>query len=311
MEDYEISVRDATSGQFINLGSDDNFCSVRFDGVGSPELREAVYEVSGDDGIRFGIERYGVTTWNISGSIHSGFNKGVPGNPADAWNTWSTLLRAWTHYPERHIPRAVVPLYFKRPGRQEMIAYGRPQRMDPVTDRAYTGFITYTATFRQSDPRFYAAVDQVAILTLSESYAGGIIINNGTDMKLPFTTTTAIPVSGPVTNNGDIGSPPVIQIFGAVTNPIVSYLDGSGNVQWTISLLTEIAEGESVTIDTRQWARSITRDVDGTSLAGAYNGDKLGSIEILPGTGVLRYGATAGSGNTYVKVTHRNAWVST
>lgn len=308
--DYEITFQDYFTGQYINLGSDGNFCGVQFDGVGVPELREAVYELSGGDGIRFGIERQNGITWNITGSIHSGSNSGVRGSSDSAWNTWSSLARSWSGYPERATPRSVVPLYFKRPGREQMVVYGRPNRLDPTIAQSYVGFISYTATFRQSDPKFYSATTKQTTLGLTEIDSGGIIVNDGTDIKLPFTTTSAVPVTGSVTNSGDIDSSPIIVITGEVVNPIVSYLDALGNIVWSVEIRATVQEGDSVTIDTRQWERSVTQ-ADGTSLSGLYNGNRLQDITILPGTGLIRYGATSGSLTTNIQVTYRDAWVST
>lgn len=309
--DYEILIEDYLTGEYINMGSDGNFCNVKFDGVGVPELREAMYELSGGDGMRFGIEYQGVITWNITGSIHSGTNSGTAGSSDGAWNTWSSLARSWSAYPQRLQPRAVVPLYFKRPGREQMVVFGRPNRLDPVTDKAYVGFISYTATFRQSDPKFYSAVSKTVDLSLNQtSNSGGIILNNMNAIKLPFTTTTADPVTGVITNDGDAPTSPVIVIHGEVVNPIISYLDIGGNVQWTIEILATIAEGTSAIIDTRHWERSIVHS-DGSSLAGVYNGNRLQDIAIMPGTGLIRYGATSGSLTTNIQVTYRDAWVST
>ena len=309
--DYEIVIQDYASGEYINLGSDGNFCNVRFDGVGSPELREAVWELSGDDGVRFGTEYYGAINWNITGSIHSGANKSIAGDASVAWNTWSQLSRAWIGYPQRLIPRGVVPLYFKRPGREQMVVFGRPSRIDPITDRSYAGLIAYTAQFRQSDPRFYSAEDKEIVVGAGDTYAGGFIVNDGTAIKLPFTTTVATPAAGAIFNDGDAPTQPVIIINGEVTNPIVSYIDGSGDVQWSVVLQTVIPEGHAAVIDTRQWERSITRQIDGTSLDGAYVGDRLQDITILPGSGQIQYGATASSPSTYVRVSYKDAWVST
>ena len=309
--DYEISVQDYLTGEFINLGSGENLCGVKFDGVGTPELRESVYDVSGGDGTRFGIEFFGGINWNITGSIHSGINGRVAGDASTAWDTWSQLARAWSYYPERLTPRGVIPLYFKRPGRQEMVVYGRPNRLDPVTSASHAGFISYTATFRQSDPKFYAAVSKEVVVGLNAtSYAGGIIVTSG-GIKLPFTTTSSTPVTGAISQAGDAPSHPVIAITGEVVNPVVSYLNQLGQTIWTVRLNTTVANGDTVIIDTRQWERSIISLNDGTSYAGAYIGDKLQDITLLPGQGLIRYGATSSNGSSTVRVTYKDAWVST
>lgn len=308
--DYEISVQDYFTGDFINLGSDDNMCGVKFDGVGTPELREAMYELSGGDGTRFGIEFFGGITWTITGSIHSGVNGRVAGDADTAWTTWSKLARAWSYYPERLTARGVIPLYFKRPGRQAMMVYGRPNRLDPITDRSYAGYISYTATFRQSDPKFYSVTSKEVVVGLDQSYSGGII-TNGSAIVLPFTTTSAVPVTGAVQVSGDTTTHPIIAITGEAVNPVVSYLNSNGDTIWNVRLNATVAAGDTVVIDTRQWERSIVNLSDGASYAGAYVGNKLQDVTLQPGSGLIRFGATSSNGSANVRVTYKDAWVST
>ena len=140
VQDYSIQINDVENGvhtgDMIDLG-DGDFCGVSFDGVGSPDLRESAYDVSGGDGSQFGIEFYGSINWTITGAIHGSDNKNIPGTPERAWDAWSKLYRAWVNYPGRTNTREVVPLYFKRPGRDAMVVFGRPRRIDPSSTTSY------------------------------------------------------------------------------------------------------------------------------------------------------------------------------
>lgn len=307
--DYEINFQDYLTGEYISLGSGD-YCSVRFDGIGSPDLREAMFDISGGDGTQFGVEYYGAINWTITGAVHSGINHNVPGSSEAAWDAWSKLSRAWTHYPQRTVPRAVVPLYFKRPGREQMVVFGRPNRIDPETTRSYTGFISYSATFRQSDPKFYSSSQESVTLDLDAPYSGGLLLNTAMDaLKVPLQTTIGTPRTGFVYQSGDTDTYPVIVITGEVANPQVTLYDSESQQRWTIYIPETIPAGRSVTIDTRNWARSIT-DNTGMSWAGSYIGSKLQDVTIPPGSSLIEYMGTDETSTSTCQVLFRNAWTS-
>lgn len=307
--DYEIRIQDYKDGSYVALGSGD-YCSVKFDGVGSPDLRESVFDVSGADGVMFGTEYYGMVNWTITGAVHSGLNGGVSGDSGDAWNAWSTLARVWTQYPERLIPRAVVPLFFKRPGREQMVVYGRPARIDPETERSHAGFIAYTASFRQSDPLFYSSKSNIVTLGMDVPYAGGLMLNTAkTGFRLPFQTTEGAAQNAILNNTGDVGTSPIITFIGPVLNPQLTLTTQNSQRAWVIKINGQIPAGRAVTVDTRQWARSVT-DAFGISWAGAYVGDKLQDIKVPVGINTIGYQGTDQTGTSLCRVEYRNAWAS-
>lgn len=313
-DDYEIKINDVVdgeyTGEFLSLGGEE-YCGVRFDGVGSPDLRESTYEVSGGDGIRFGIERYGAVNWEITGAIHGSVVPNTPGDPDLAWERWSKLARAWTDYPGRTEPRAVVPLYFKRPGREEMVVFGRPRRIDPDTAVSHAGYINYTALFMQSDPRFYAAEESSVTVDLEESVIGGLLLTVTEDaLVVPFQTTEGTKTGGIVTNLGDISTHPLIRIAGPVLNPSIILYDGLGDVIWQAEVRTSIPDGIWLEIDARHWMRSIT-DQYGTSYAGYYRGVRLQDLVFPPGTYLFDYQGTDATGTSMCQILYRNAWSST
>jgi len=314
-DDYEIKILDSTvanedvpSPVFVSLSSD-NYCGVRFDAVGSPDLRESVFDIAGGDGSQFGVEYYGSINWTITGAVHSG-TASTPGLPSDAWDSWAALYRAWVDYPGRTTPRAVRPLGVKRPGREEMIVYGRPRRIDPDTSTSYVGHIAYTAQFKQSDPKFYSSTSSSINLQIIAATPGGLILNVDQDaLVVPLTTSAGTPRTGVVTNSGDANTSPVITIAGPVTNPLVVLMQ-NGSPLWTVRLLTSIAAGVQVIVDTRLWQRTITT-ADGANFAGYYRGDKLQDVVIPPGTSEFQYTGIDGTGTSTCSIEYRNAWVST
>lgn len=307
--DYEIRIQDYRDDSYIALGSGD-YCSVKFDGVGSPDLRDSVYDVSGADGVIFGTEYYGMVNWTITGAVHSGINGGVAGDSGAAWDAWSTLSRVWTQYPERLIPRAVKPLFFKRPGREQMVVYGRPARIDPETERSHAGFIAYTATFRQSDPLFYSSQQQMVQLGMDVPYAGGILLNAPKNaLRLPFVTTEGAAKNALLNNTGDVPTSPIITFIGPVENPELTLTDQFSIRHWYVKINGTIPAGTSIIVDTRQWARSVT-DSYGTSWAGAYVGDKLQDVKIPVGINTIGYQGIDQTGTSLCRVEFRNAWAS-
>lgn len=311
--EFDVMVYDHYTRTTIPM-STGSYCSVRFDAIGSPDLRENVIEVSGGDGVQFGIEYYGLVNWTITGTIHSGMNKNTQGDAGDAWNAWSTLMRAWTEYPQRTITRAVVPLYVTRPGRENMVVFGRPGRIDPETERSHAGFITYSATFRQSDRRFFSSAQQSYVLQLATPYAGGFVMT-GADPKsnfaLPFQTTVSSPKVASFTVGGDMPTNPKFEIKGPVTNPRLTYFIPETGLQWTLLINTTIPSGAVVTVDTNLWARSISDETLGISYAGAYMSDRrLQDLTLVPGSGVIEYSGTDFTGSSTCSVLFRNAWSS-
>lgn len=313
-DDYEIKINDVVNGEytgeFLSLGGEE-YCGVRFDSVGSPDLRESTYEVSGGDGIRFGIERYGAVNWTITGVIHGSLIANAPGDKDLAWERWSKLARAWIDYPGRTSPRAVVPLYFKRPGREEMVVFGRPRRIDPETSKSHAGFIPYTALFMQSDPKFYSAVETSVIVELEPSETGGLMMNVEEDgLLIPFQTTAGTKSGGVITQLGDTDTNPLIRIKGPVTNPSIILYDSLGNVEWQAEVRTSIPDGVWLDIDGRHWMRTIT-DQYGTSFAGYYRGVRLQDLVFAPGTHLFDYQGTDPTGTSMCQIIYRNAWTST
>lgn len=312
--DYEIKIADVIDGEytgdFLSLGGDE-YCGVRFDGVGSPDLRESKYDVSGGDGVRFGIERYGGVNWTITGAIHGTSIANAPGDPALVWESWSKIARAWTDYPGRTESRAVVPLYFKRPGREEMVVFGRPRRIDPDTALSHSGFIAYTALFAQSDPRFYSAQETTVEVLMTASTPGGIVMNEDEDaIVLPFQTTEGVARAGSITNEGDTSSNPLIRIYGPITSPQIVLYGDLGVVLWSAQLNMTIPDGSWIEIDARHHMRAIV-DQDGTSFAGYYRGVKLQDLAIPPGTHSFDFQGSDETGTSSAQIFFRNAWSST
>lgn len=93
---------------------------------------------------------------------------------------------------------------------------------------------------------------------------------------------------------------PVFTFAGPVTNPQVSYpLAG----KW-LQLATTLAAGQTATVDTRPWQRSVLRN-DGASLAGAVRGNLLRDLALPAGITTIRFTGQDPTGTSRLTVTWR------
>jgi hypothetical protein len=322
---HVIMFQDYMTGDWIALGRD-SYCSARMEGFGSPELRSNEYEYPGQDGIGFGFEYLGSRKWTIQGAIKgpvgtvngtSVYNMSVPSSPESTWDELSRLLRAWDYNKARLKSRDVVELYWHRPGREAVLIYGRPERIDAETSTAHTGYITYTAVFRQGDPKFYSTVEQSEQFTLLTATPSGIIMNAGgtaiaaVDGRMQTSPSVTIPKV--ITVGGDIPAPPIITFTGPVTNPSLSLVGANGGNAWTVSIDGTIDPGYSVTVDTRLWKRTtMSKAPNGSqvSWAGNLRGSRLSDVLLPLGTSTYKYTGTGGGQASLCTIKYRNAWAA-
>ena len=306
--DFQLEFKDYATGKMITLGGADNYCSVRFDGIGSAELRAAERELTGEDGVVFGPEYLGTRKWTINGAVKVGSTLVPSVDPGSAWDSMTALMRAWDYYTERKQSRAVIPLYFKRPGRETTLVYGRPERIDPDVTQSHKGFITYQASFRQSDLRFYSYTEYITSLTVVQPAVGGLKTNaTQTAILTPFVTSTPIIRQGVVTQSGDVDAPVIMRIFGPVVNPVMTLRNLDGSVRWRLKVLGTVATNKLLTIDTRMWRRSALTN-DNVSFAGALSGPRLSELVVPPGTYEFAYEGTSTNGSSRCEFRFRDTW---
>lgn len=305
--DYQLMLEDPITGGMITLGDSSDYCAVRVESVGSHELRTSERDMPNEDGIAFGREFLGKSTWTINGAVKSG-NNYTPSDASSAWDAMASLVRAWNYNRVRTQSRECIPLYFKRPGREAMVVFGRPERIDPDPSRSFAGYITYQASFRQSDPKFYESSIETLSITTQTAYAGGLLLNNTmTTLLAPFSTTSITRTAAAVLNSGDISTPIMLTFQGSVTNPRATLVNNLGETVWSVKLSTSVLSGQSVTIDARQWKRSVLRN-DGASLAGYLNGNRLAELVVPPGPYELRFEGSNTEGTSTCAIEYRNAW---
>lgn len=219
------------------------------------------------DGVAFGVDYRGGRTIT--------FDLGLFGaDEADVRATLRTLARAWRADPVRLVPGATAELHVQYAG-AERVVYGRPRRFAAAEADVAQGVVTVAADFACVDDLFYDPADQSFSLGIVPPPSGGLI----TPLASPLTTTATSDRSTGFTVGGDMPAWPVITIHGPITNPEVEVVG-----QWTIGLNTSLASDQSLTIDTRPWARTILLS-NGGSLAGTLTAGsaRLASASLPPG----------------------------
>lgn len=105
-----------------------------------------------------------------------------------------------------------------------------------------------------------------------------------------------------VLNSGDLETWPVITFNGPVTNPSVAYV----GTALKLSVNTTLAVGQSLTIDTRPWVRTVTR-TGGGSLAGRLSGNRMAEMALPPGTTIVAFRGQDNTGIATCSIRWRDA----
>lgn len=260
--------------------------------IGTPESRTNDRDNPASDGSRMGRDYRGgrVISLDLWSDVHSA---------AEIGPAWSALEAAWDADVERQTPGAVVPFRFRLEGSSTVVVYGRGRRWTPATQRQRgTGLTEVVADFQTVDRLFYSDIERQVTLTLVTAGGGGITW----PVTWPITWAPGGERQDGLVNAGNAPTWPVITITGPVAQPSVE-LVGTGR---SLRLDTTIGANQSVTIDTRPWARSIRRS-DGANLRRAAIGASLSDFQLPVGQTILRYSGTDMSGTSSCTVSWRNA----
>ncbi|WP_431976088.1 hypothetical protein [Micromonospora haikouensis] len=191
----------------------------------------------------------------------------------------TVLALAWRADAVRSTPGAVAELSTVVAGRPR-VAYGRPRRFAPAAKRPREGVIPVVADFAMvHDDCWYDPAVEQEVVSLVPPSSGGLVA----PLVTPLTTVPATAVPGSVRVGGDLPAWPVITITAGaapLSGPVVQVTG-----LWALGLAVTIPAGQSVTVDTRPWRRTVLRDSDGASLAGTLSrsGARLAQAAVPPG----------------------------
>ena len=224
-------------------------------------------------------------------------------SPADGRAKWRPLETAWDARTTRLTPGAVTPLRLRLPGTDTVVVYGRPRKIAP-SDLQFlrSGAIPLTADFSSVDRFFYADEEQEVSFGVRPTIGSGGGIT--WPITWPITWASAdISNSDVVVNGGDAPTWPVITFTGPIVNPTIVV----GDNLHTLQLVTTLSDSQSVTIDCRPWARTITRD-DGGSLAGTQRGSRMADLILMPGSTLISIQGIDLDGTASGRIRWRNAY---
>lgn len=252
-------------------------------------------DMPGEDGIRMGRDYLRGTKYAFDGRISTR-------TPGEMWELWQQLTAAWRAPGTRTTPGAVVPLRMRMPGQPTVRVYGRPRPIAPANLRGSgVGALPFVADFLAADHRVYS--DEMRALSITGSaidYQG--TAGTTTPHVPPVTLAEATLPSDVATNHGRAETWPVITLHGPREQPGVSWV-GANRLVYLAAVL---GDGQSVTVDTRPWARTVLRD-DGASLAGALRGSRLADMRLSPGDTQIAFDGRDDTLTSSVDITWRDA----
>lgn len=159
------------------------------------------------------------------------------------------------------------------------------------------------AIFRALDPYWQDVDDTDEVFTIAGTPVDFFPIPNATSgsfVTLSVSTVSATPL---VVNDGDVDAWPVWQLLGPGDGLILMENESTGKV---LELTQAIAEGESVTIDTRPGRKTVTLD-DGTNLYPELSDDSS-LWPLQPGGNQLSIQVDGATEATQVLLSYRRRW---
>jgi hypothetical protein len=229
------------------------------------------------------------------------FDLGVRGSSeAEALTLAETVARAWRGDGVRGVPGRYATLSTRNAGRERLV-YGRPRRFEQNDTDRKTGLVVIQCDFQTVDDLFYDRTDTGTSLGFVSPPSGGLM----SPLVSPLTTTANSSTPGAIVIGGVLPVWPVITINGPIINPTVTVVN-----EWSLQLLTTILVGQSITIDTRPMARTVTR-TDGASFAGALTRtSRMDQTSLPPGSYAIGLAGIDNTGLSSVQFAWRNTYAS-
>ena len=261
-------------------------------------LSTADQVIPGEDGVSMGRDySQGRTlSWDLAVNCETA---------ADARAAWQSLETAWDAADIRSTPGAVTSVLIQAPYGVPVLAYGRPRKFAPSENvHLRNGRVLLVADFATADRAYYDATEQEVSFGIQPT------INTGGGISWPITwpitwAPTDTPPAQVVINSGSAPTWPVVTFEGPVVDPKVTFGDGDVYVQ----IIGTLLENQSVTIDTRPWARTVVRD-DGGSLAGQIRGSRLAELALPVGPTTVAVQGIDLDGTASARIRWRDAYTT-
>lgn len=220
----------------------------------------------------------------------------------DALDSLDAMATLWLNNASRSTPGAVSTLRYNIGGRTRRV-YGRPRRWNTaVTPGLWSGVAPVIADFKRVDALHYDDALRTIQVSIIPATTGGLLA----PLAAPLSTLGGGERQGVIDSVGGSAPTPFIAVIeGPITSPWIS---GPG---WKLTFLTTLAYDQSLTVDTRPWAKTILRQ-DGASLAGTLTRTSTPLAEALlkPGGAELIFGGIDATGTARCTVSWRPTYHS-
>lgn len=197
----------------------------------------------------------------------------MTGNETTGLGILEYAAGAWNNEEKYRIPGSESILKYARAGRTRRV-YGRARAFDFDTNGFLRqGSFDAKASFQASDPLYYDDDERSAVMGFTASQDLTITLPNVFPwMKLQSSLKTKI--------IDDVGGTVPAPVRIVVEGPIADFTVKGDD--WKITVMASLAEGETVTIDTRKM--TVVKN-NGASLAGYLTRDsRLRNVRLKPGT---------------------------
>lgn len=268
-----------------------------FDYGGKPDTDSGDTRLPGEDGVRFGFDTLGSRALTFEMLVNATSAEG-------ARQSWRALSGQWNASNVRSSSGSVTYLRMNLPGSETLRVYGRPRKFAVASGNGKwvginAGAVPIVADFAAADAKFYSDTLVTETLSLLPDESGGFVW----PISWPVYFQPGGTQAGILTNDGDMPTWPIIKFIGPVSNPTFKYV----GTNRSITLNTILADGQSVTIDTRPWVRTTLRE-NGGSYAGYLRGSRLSDMYLAPGTSEVSFKGNDSTGNARCSISYRSAY---
>ena len=263
--------------------------------TGSISTQDAA--VTGHDGQLFGVDTQPGLAITQTGQCYVG------ANGRSAMDAYASFAAKWTQPLVRLTPGAVQILRGWYPGMASpRRAYGRGRKIAPSHGLANQGVVPFTAMFQAADSLWYSDAESSLTLTTAPSFLGTLAF----PVTPPFAwAAQANFQQNTAVNSGPEPTWPVITFTGPsngqLITPSLTYVNTPVSVGYSGSL----KPGDSLVIDTRPWAR--TALLNGASVAGLLTGNPMITLQLQPGSTLMKLGGTDYTGTATCVIRWRTA----
>lgn len=262
---------------------------------GGSSFREGDLERPFGDGRYVGVDRKGAPTHALSlALLGEGVSQGE--REASARELASRVAVVWNAPSVRGRVGAVAELTVG-----ERSAIGRPREYAPNDDGLWDGTGEAALQFAAVDDHWYGP-EQVTRVQFVPETTGGLPVPADVPFVLGGGTGQADQI---VQLGGDVAAFPVFELHGPIVDPWID-VPGVGRLVFTVTL----AYDQVLTVDTRPWRQVVRRD--GNPIHGAVSaaGSRMSEMGMPPGSYRVIFGGYDPSGNSWLDVWVRPAYLS-